>query len=86
MAASRRTRSFSPDESRLKLSCFFSGRAAVIASDVRNQFQIVLPHTRKLAVANQVIAVFVVLLIADHIANILQPSGHLEQFPISLRH
>ena len=60
-------------------------RAAVVAGDVGDQFQVVAADARQPAVADQVVAVLVVLVVIDDIAHVLEPGRGLEQHSIGRR-
>ena len=62
-----------------KLSCFCFGGAAVIAGDVGDQLQLARAETRQVAVQDQMIAVLMMLIVVDQIADILQPRRRFQK-------
>ena len=58
---------------------FLRASAAMIAGNVGDQFQLVRLEAGQSAVENQVIAVFVVLIVVDQIPDILQLRGRFQQ-------
>ena len=57
-------------------------RAAVIAGDVGDQLEIMGPDAGEPAVADEVVAVLVVVVVVDDIADILEPGGTFQERPV----
>ena len=60
-------------------------RAAMVAGHVGDQLQVVGPQARQAAIADEMVAVLVVLVVVDDVANVLKPSRTLEQEPVTSR-